>query len=298
MLAAVGRTATATDLPTTADLESGYGDVATTIRRAVALGVAGANLEDALRPLPDAVRMVEQAVRAAATEGVPLVLNARTDRYLQPQGQPPAALLTDALQRGQAFLDAGANCVFVGRVARGVPADRRAALLVPQDGQCPVRPAQVGPHRGQDGARGDLPSGGQRPRQEGRGSVADAYGTKWPKAAGKIARDLAELLAFYDYPAEHWIHLRTTNPIESTFATVRHRTKLTRGPGSKAAGLAMAFKLIEAAQAGWRAVNAPHLVALVRAGAVFHAGQLVERPDEQHHNQPNPAAEKSVPAAA
>ena len=66
--------------------------------------------------------------------------------------------------------------------------------------------------------------------------------------------------------------------IESTFATVRHRTKVTEGPGSKAAGLAMAFKLIEAAQARWRAVNAPHLVALVRAGARFEPGHLVERP--------------------
>jgi transposase-like protein len=86
------------------------------------------------------------------------------------------------------------------------------------------------------------------------------------------------LLRFYDYPAEHWIHLRTTNPIESTVATVRNRSKITKGPGSKAAGLAMAFKLIEAAQARWRAVNAPHLVALVRAGAAFKNGKLVERP--------------------
>jgi transposase-like protein len=86
-----------------------------------------------------------------------------------------------------------------------------------------------------------------------------------------------ELLAFYDLPAEHWIHLRTTNAIESTFATVRHRTKVTKGHGSKAAGLAMAFKLIEAAQARWRAVNAPQLVALVRAGATFKNGKLVER---------------------
>lgn len=76
--------------------------------------------------------------------------------------------------------------------------------------------------------------------------------------------------------AEHWIYLRTTNPIESTFATVRHRTKVTRGPGSKAAGIAMAFKLIEAAQQRWRAVNAPHLVALERAGATFDKGKLVE----------------------
>ncbi len=112
------------------------------------------------------------------------------------------------------------------------------------------------------------------------------YGAKFPKAVAKITDDIDELLAFYDYPAEHWIHLRTTNPIESTFATVRHRTKVTKGPGSRAAGLAMAFKLIESAQARWRAVNAPHLVALVRAGASFVNGVLVERPNEQ----PTPTA--------
>ena len=106
-----------------------------------------------------------------------------------------------------------------------------------------------------------------------------AYKNKFPKAAAKISDDLDQLLAFYDYPAEHWVHLRTTNPIESTFATVRHRTKVTKGPGSRAAGLAMAFKLIQAAQDRWRAVNAPHLVALVRAGARFERGVLVERPE-------------------
>ncbi|GGO71780.1 hypothetical protein GCM10012289_38260 [Nonomuraea cavernae] len=84
-----------------------------------------------------------------------------------------------------------------------------------------------------------------------------AYSAKYPKAVAKVADDLDELLAFYDYPAEHWVHLRTTNPIESTFATVRHRTKVTKGPGSRAAGLAMAFKLMESAQARWRAVNHP-----------------------------------------
>jgi transposase-like protein len=108
-----------------------------------------------------------------------------------------------------------------------------------------------------------------------------AYGAKFPKAVAKITDDLDQLLAFYDYPAEHWVHLRTTNPIESTFATVRHRTKVTKGPGSRAAGLAMAFKLIEAAQDRWRAVNAPHLVALVRAGATFINGKLIERPAEE-----------------
>ena len=111
-----------------------------------------------------------------------------------------------------------------------------------------------------------------------------AYGAKFPKAVTKLTDDLDELLTFYDYPAEHWIHLRTTNPIESTFATVRHRSKVTRGPGSRTAGLAMAFKLIEAAQARWRAVNTPHLVALVRAGARFESGKLVERPDADTTN--------------
>ena len=95
------------------------------------------------------------------------------------------------------------------------------------------------------------------------------------------------LLTFYDYPAEHWVHLLTTNPIESTFATVRLRTRVTKAPGSRAAGVAMAFKLIEAAQQRWRMVNAPHLVALVRAGATFVNGQLVERPhqDQQERQQ-------------
>jgi transposase-like protein len=97
-------------------------------------------------------------------------------------------------------------------------------------------------------------------------AFAAAYGAKFAKAVAKVTEDEDELLAFYDFPAEHWVHLRTTNPIESTFATVRLRTKVTKGHGSKAAALAMAFKLIESAQRRWRMVNAPHLVALVRAG--------------------------------
>jgi transposase-like protein len=112
-------------------------------------------------------------------------------------------------------------------------------------------------------------------------AFAAEFGTKWSNAAAKITDDLDVLLAFYDYPAEHWIHLRTTNPIESTFATVRLRTRVTKGPGSRAAGVAMAFKLIESAQTRWRMVNAPHLVALVRAGACFVNGKLVERPTDQ-----------------
>jgi putative transposase len=106
------------------------------------------------------------------------------------------------------------------------------------------------------------------------------YGVKWPKAVAKITDDAEELLCFFDFPAEHWVHLKTSNPIESTFSSVRLRTRVTKGPGSKAAGLAMAFKLLEAAQDRWRAVNGPHLVALVRAGAQFDKGVMIERPDE------------------
>jgi len=112
------------------------------------------------------------------------------------------------------------------------------------------------------------------------GALVRDYGVKWPKAVAKVVDDAEELLCFFDYPAEHWLHLKTSNPIESTFSPVRARTRVTKGPGSKAAGLAMAFKLLESAQDRWRAVNGPHLVALVRAGARFDKGVMVERPDE------------------
>ncbi|MFF0706430.1 IS256 family transposase [Streptomyces tendae] len=107
-------------------------------------------------------------------------------------------------------------------------------------------------------------------------AFAKTYGAKWPKAVAKITDDAEELLAFYDFPAEHWIHLRTTNPIESTFSTVELRTKVTRGAGSPAAALAMVFKLVESAQDRWRAITGAELVALVRSGATFENGVLVE----------------------
>jgi transposase-like protein len=107
-------------------------------------------------------------------------------------------------------------------------------------------------------------------------AFAAEFGAKWPKAAKKITEDREALLRFYDYPALHWRHLRTTNPIESTFAPVRARTDLTKGLGSREAGLAMIYKLLEAAEGRWRKLTGSHLVALVRAGARFVNGELVE----------------------
>jgi putative transposase len=107
------------------------------------------------------------------------------------------------------------------------------------------------------------------------------FGTKWPKAVKKIKEDVQALLAYYDYPAEHWIHLRRTNPIESPFAAVRARTDIMNGPGSREAGFAMIFQLLEAAEGRWRRLNGHHVVCLVRAGAVFVNGELVERSEEK-----------------
>jgi transposase-like protein len=112
------------------------------------------------------------------------------------------------------------------------------------------------------------------------GALVTDYGAKWPKAVAKVVDDREALLTFFDYPAEHWLHLRTSNPLESTFSPVRARTRVTKGPGNKDAGLAMVFKLLEAAEGRWRAVNGPHLVALVRTGARFEKGRLVERSKE------------------
>ena len=107
------------------------------------------------------------------------------------------------------------------------------------------------------------------------------YGAKYPKAVDKLLKDREALLIHFEFPAEHWVHLRTTNAIESSFATVKLRTRKTKGAGSRTAGLAMAYKLLIAAQARWRCVNAPHLVALVRTGATFVDGFLIEREDQR-----------------
>jgi putative transposase len=98
------------------------------------------------------------------------------------------------------------------------------------------------------------------------------FDAKYPKAVAKLDRDWAHLTAFYDFPAEHWRHLRTSNAIESSFATVKLRTRVTKGAGSKKAALAMAYKLLDAAQQRWRRFNGNELVTDVLAGARFKDG--------------------------
>lgn len=112
MIAAVGRIAAAVDLPVSADLEAGYGDPGGTVARAIDVGIVGANLEDQMKPLAEAVAAVEAAVAAGQAAGVPFVLNARTDAFLKAGDRDPAEVLAEAVERGRAYLDAGASTFF------------------------------------------------------------------------------------------------------------------------------------------------------------------------------------------
>ncbi len=124
----------------------------------------------------------------------------------------------------------------------------------------------------------------ERDARQARERFRGEFEAKYPKALAKLDRDWRPLTAFYAFPAEHWRHLRTTNPIESSFATVKLRTRVTKGAGSKAAALGMAFKLLKTAEERWRRFNGHELVADVLAGAHFTDGIRV--PDE-HHNTTN-----------
>jgi len=98
------------------------------------------------------------------------------------------------------------------------------------------------------------------------------YGAKYPKAVEKLTRDRDALLAFYEFPAEHWIHLRTTNPIESTFATVRHRTTRTKNCVSRSTFLGLAFKLVQEARKSWRRICGVERIEKLLAGTIFKDG--------------------------
>jgi transposase-like protein len=115
----------------------------------------------------------------------------------------------------------------------------------------------------------------------------EEYQDKYAKAVACLTKDLDTMFTFMNYPAAHWIHLRTTNAIESTFATVKARTRSTKGSGSRKAGLAMAFKLLTMAEKRWRKVNAAHLVPLVQADIKFPDGKTRILPDLPSHSVVN-----------
>lgn len=109
------------------------------------------------------------------------------------------------------------------------------------------------------------------------------YGAKYPKAADKLIKDRDALLAFYDFPAEHWQHIRTTNPIESTFATVRHRTTRTRNCVSRSTFLGLAFKLVQEAEKSWRRIRGVERISELLGGMVFRDG--VPATDDENEQQ-------------
>ncbi|MGP6171366.1 isocitrate lyase/PEP mutase family protein [Microbacterium sp. A196] len=113
MIDMVGRIAASTELPVSADLDDGYGNAGETTRLAIAAGIVGANVEDRLKPLGESVAVVEAIVKAGEAEGVPFALNARTDAFVRANGRPVEDSIADAIERGRAFLEAGATSVFV-----------------------------------------------------------------------------------------------------------------------------------------------------------------------------------------
>lgn len=140
MLDMVGRIVAAVDVPVTADLDAGFGDPGETTRRAIGVGVVGANVEDRVRPLADSVKAVEDVIAAGHAEGVPFVLNARTDVFLKGGDRPLDDKVADAVERGRAFLAAGATSVFVPgkldaettrRLVEGIGERRLSVIGVP-----------------------------------------------------------------------------------------------------------------------------------------------------------------------
>ena len=140
MIDMVGRIAASTSLPVSADLEAGYGAPGETVRKAIGVGIVGANLEDQMKPFGEAVSAVAQAVAAGQAEGIDFVLNARTDAFLRAGDRPHEEVVADAIARGRAFLEAGAACVFVPgkldiatveRLVAGIGAQRVSVIGIP-----------------------------------------------------------------------------------------------------------------------------------------------------------------------
>jgi hypothetical protein len=154
-------------------------------------------------------------------------------------------------------------------------------LLGSQDRQRARQVAEEPAAQSQARVAGDLDG-----RNQGR--RIESYALKYAKAADCLSQDRDALLAFYDFPAEHWKHLRTTNPIESTFATVRHRTIRSKGCLSNRTALAMVFKLLEGAQKSWRRLDGHNQLPKLVLGVTFDDGiEVIAKPTDR---QPKTAA--------
>jgi len=175
MLEQVKRVVDATDLPVTADLEGGYGNAPETIRRAIGIGVVGANIEDQLKPLAEAARQVEDIMRVAEEEGVDFVLNARTDAFARNRGGDPAANLANAIERGRAYLDAGAPVVFVPALLD------EEMILALVDAFGPQRLTTIG-----------IPGSPSRDWQQEHGVARTSYGPLSQNVALTALQELAE----------------------------------------------------------------------------------------------------------
>ena len=132
----------------------------------------------------------------------------------------------------------------------------------------------------QSKAKGDLHEIWQAATKDDANKAFDAflekYGAKYPQACECLKKDREVLMTFYDFPAEHWSHLRTTNPIESTFATIRLRHRRTKGSGTRRTSLAMMFKLAQSASKKWRRLNCHEKIAFVIEGRSFKDGIMQE----------------------
>ena len=176
MIEAVGRIVQATTLPVSADLEGGYGDPVETIRKAIGVGVVGANIEDQMRPVAEAARNVEAIMDAVISEGVPdFVLNARTDAFVRGRDRDQADALADAIERGKAFLEAGAPTVFVP----GLLDEEKVAALVAAFG--PQRLTVIG-----------VPGGPSLARLEELGVARVSYGPMSQRVALTALQELVE----------------------------------------------------------------------------------------------------------
>jgi 2-methylisocitrate lyase-like PEP mutase family enzyme len=175
MLEQVGRIVASTDLPVTADLEGGYGNAPETIRRAIGLGVVGANIEDQLKPLSEAARQVEDVMKVAEEEGVDFVLNARTSAFALNRDGDPAENLANAIERGRAYLDAGAPVVFVPAVL----SEEQILALVDAFG--PQRLTTIG-----------IPGNPPRDWQQAHGVARTSYGPLSLNVALTALRELVE----------------------------------------------------------------------------------------------------------